>query len=188
MSVIAEIKERVDIVTGLHMLGFTTPAKSRNYSIQCIFSDHEDRHPSMTVYPPERVWCHACQRGGDIIDITQQLYHMSIRDAVDYWKLKLGIENHFNRSFWDCIAWQREFKSLKRWAQKEALKAEQRLPKPADPDMLSVWDHVFEEKRRLDELLDEAAFDINVEHCMKEIWIWEARSKKLLTDMNEVVF
>lgn len=44
---------------------------------------HNERTPSFAVYPDGRGWyCFSCHRGGDAAALYQQLYGVSIRDAL----------------------------------------------------------------------------------------------------------
>lgn len=44
---------------------------------------HNERTPSFAVYPDGRRWyCFSCHRGGDAAALYQQLYNVSIRDAL----------------------------------------------------------------------------------------------------------
>lgn len=44
---------------------------------------HNERTPSFAVYPDGRGWyCFACHRGGDAAALYQQLYNVSIKDAL----------------------------------------------------------------------------------------------------------
>lgn len=48
---------------------------------RCPF--HSERTPSFAVYPDGRGWyCFACHRGGDAAALYQQLYNVSIKDAL----------------------------------------------------------------------------------------------------------
>ena len=48
---------------------------------RCPF--HNERTPSFAVYPDGRGWyCFSCHRGGDAAALYQQLYNVSIRDAL----------------------------------------------------------------------------------------------------------
>ncbi len=41
------------------------------WKAHCPFPDHEDRTPSFTIYLRDnKAWCHGCNRGGDIFDLT----------------------------------------------------------------------------------------------------------------------
>lgn len=48
---------------------------------RCPF--HAERTPSFAIYPDGRGWyCFACHRGGDAAALYQQLYNVSIKDAL----------------------------------------------------------------------------------------------------------
>lgn len=44
---------------------------------------HAERTPSFAIYPARRGWyCFSCHRGGDAAALYQQLYNVSIKDAL----------------------------------------------------------------------------------------------------------
>lgn len=58
-------------------------------SFSCILPDHEDQHPSATIYhndDHDRYLCHCCNdgRGLDSIDLAIKLYGFSYHEAVEY--------------------------------------------------------------------------------------------------------
>ncbi len=58
-----------------------TLLKFQNRKAVCIW--HKDTHPSLYLYPQEnKVWCFACNQGGDAIDVTMKLHNLSFRDAI----------------------------------------------------------------------------------------------------------
>jgi DNA primase len=52
------------------------------YRLRCPF--HDDRHPSLILYPPGRGWwCPVCQKGGsDAVSFVAQLQHCTAVEAL----------------------------------------------------------------------------------------------------------
>ena len=58
-------------------------------SFRCILPEHEDKHPSASIYrnnDHERYLCHCCNDGHglDSIDLARRLYGFSYQEAVEY--------------------------------------------------------------------------------------------------------
>lgn len=61
--------------------GLVLRQRGGKYWARCPF--HNERTPSFAVYPDGRGWyCFACHRGGDAAALYQQLYNVSIKDAL----------------------------------------------------------------------------------------------------------
>jgi hypothetical protein len=74
------------------LLGVDVP---RHRKVACPF--HEDRHPSLHVYPtPERGWyCYGrCRRGGTIYDLAAPLYGYADR-GDDFLRLREELRRLF---------------------------------------------------------------------------------------------
>jgi len=76
-----EIARSVDIAKWLCI--------DKTTSFSCILPDHEDKHPSATIYhndDHDRYLCHCCNdgRGLDSIDLAIKLYGFSYHEAVEY--------------------------------------------------------------------------------------------------------
>ena len=74
------IKVKNDIVAVID--GYTKLNKSgKNFSGKCPI--HQDKNPSMTVYPENQTWrCYGCNKGGDVIAFIQEIEHTDFRGAV----------------------------------------------------------------------------------------------------------
>lgn len=54
---------------------------NRYKKARCLW--HNDTQPSMHHYKKDnRVWCFACNKGGDVIDVAQALYGVGFKEAV----------------------------------------------------------------------------------------------------------
>lgn len=50
---------------------------------RCVW--HNDKNPSMHYYKKNnRVWCFACNKGGDVIDVVRAINNFSFLDAVNF--------------------------------------------------------------------------------------------------------
>ena len=50
---------------------------------RCPFPDHEDKTPSFTVTPQEKLWhCFGCNRGGDIFKFDQLYFNLDFTESV----------------------------------------------------------------------------------------------------------
>jgi hypothetical protein len=55
----------------------------KNYRMKCRF--HEDRTPSLYFYPQTNsFYCFGCQKGGDVIQFTQDLLGLSFVESINY--------------------------------------------------------------------------------------------------------
>lgn len=77
---VSAIKSRCDIVTTIEQ--YTKLRKSgRNFTGCCPI--HEDKHPSMTVYPDNQTFhCYGCNRGGDVFSFIQAVENTDFRGAA----------------------------------------------------------------------------------------------------------
>lgn len=74
------IKARMDIVALVER--YTTLRKGgKNFTGCCPL--HDDRHPSLTVYPEQQTWhCFGCGRGGDVFTFIMEIEHTDFLGAV----------------------------------------------------------------------------------------------------------
>lgn len=74
------IKAKSDIVTVIE--NYTELRKSgKNFTGRCPI--HQDKHPSMTVYPDQQSWhCFGCNRGGDVIAFIMAVENTDFRGAT----------------------------------------------------------------------------------------------------------
>lgn len=74
------IKAQNDIVDIIER--YTRLRKAGRNLIGCC-PIHQDRHPSLTVYPDQQTWhCFGCNQGGDIIAFIQAVEHCDFRGAA----------------------------------------------------------------------------------------------------------
>jgi len=57
------------------------PKTGKNFTGCCPI--HQDKNPSLTVYPDQQSWhCFGCNRGGDVIAFIQEIEHTDFRGAA----------------------------------------------------------------------------------------------------------
>lgn len=77
---VATIKERVDIVAIVERYTQLRKSGSR-FMGKCPL--HEDKHPSLTVYPENQSWhCYQCGKGGDVFSFIQAVEHTDFKGAA----------------------------------------------------------------------------------------------------------
>lgn len=77
---IQKTKESCDIVTVIGK--YTRLRKVGDRFIGCC-PIHQDRHPSLTVYPAQGSWyCFGCNRGGDAIDFVMMTENFDLKQAI----------------------------------------------------------------------------------------------------------
>jgi DNA primase len=93
MSVIDEIKSRVDIVDLVLEAGVKLRHAGRNYTGFCPF--HDNRHtPSFVVWPETGTWrCFGqCSEGGDIFKFVMKRQNLDFKEALDYLAARAGVQ------------------------------------------------------------------------------------------------
>jgi DNA primase len=81
MSTIADIKERVDIVSVISEYAQLTKA-GKNYKGLCPF--HSEKHGSFFVFPDRQTWhCFgACSTGGDVFSFIMKKENVDFGEAM----------------------------------------------------------------------------------------------------------
>ncbi|HEY3474743.1 MAG TPA: DNA primase [Anaerolineales bacterium] len=93
MSVIDEIKSRVDIVDLVSEAGVKLRHAGRNYTGFCPF--HDNKHtPSFVVWPESGTWrCFGqCNEGGDVFKFVMKRENLDFKEALDKLAARAGVE------------------------------------------------------------------------------------------------
>ena len=93
MSVIDEIKSRVDIVDLVSEAGVKLRHAGRNYTGFCPF--HDNKHtPSFVVWPESGTWrCFGqCNEGGDVFKFVMKRENLDFKEALDKLAARAGVD------------------------------------------------------------------------------------------------
>ena len=93
MSVIDEIKSKVDIVDLVSEAGVKLRHAGRNYTGFCPF--HDNKHtPSFVVWPESGTWrCFGqCNEGGDVFKFVMKRENLDFKEALDKLAARAGVQ------------------------------------------------------------------------------------------------
>jgi DNA primase len=93
MSVIDEIKSKVDIVDLVSEAGVKLRHAGRNYTGFCPF--HDNKHtPSFVVWPESGTWrCFGqCNEGGDVFKFVMKRENLDFKEALDKLAARAGVD------------------------------------------------------------------------------------------------
>ena len=93
MSIIDEIKSKVDIVDLASEAGVKLRHAGRNYTGFCPF--HENKHtPSFVIWPDSGTWrCFGqCNEGGDIFKFVMKRENLDFKEALDKLAARAGVQ------------------------------------------------------------------------------------------------
>ena len=85
MSIFSEVKERLPMKDVARYYGIIT---NKSGFAKCPF--HKERTPSMKIYD-DHFYCFSCHCGGDIINLTSQLFSLSPLEAAKKLQADFGI-------------------------------------------------------------------------------------------------
>lgn len=80
------IRDEVTLEAMFEAMGWDMPQRGR---IHCLWPEHDDKSPSMQVYPDTNsVHCFACNKGGDVVELARRCVEpnedWSVEDALDW--------------------------------------------------------------------------------------------------------
>jgi len=141
--------------------------RARRNSVRCFLPGHDDKTPSLMVYPKEdRAWCFGCNRGGDVLDLTALMLSTDIRGAIDFWERRLGLSSEMDTAEREWLTERKERRALEDYVRTWRVRLEQDIPRPLNPDLLSLYDYIWSEKDTLDNLLGRPL------EYIREAWRW----------------
>jgi len=151
MTVIEQLKQGLTIEQALSHFGVSVPPRGRDpVMVNCPW--HEDRSPSMAVYRREnRAWCFGCNKGGDVLDVTALFLNCDLKEALNYWIGRLGIEDDRRHDAFREIRERKRLARIKEVARNWKLGTEKIIPPPPAPEYLERWDTIFGEKDEIDD-------------------------------------
>ena len=78
MSLIREVKERVDIVKVAEYYGLKL-----NRAYKCVCPFHKEKTASLSISPSKQIWkCFGCGKGGDAISLVSELLNINALEAA----------------------------------------------------------------------------------------------------------
>lgn len=87
MSLIREVKERVDIVKVAEFYGL-----KMNRAYKCVCPFHKEKTASLSISPQKQIWkCFGCGKGGDAISLVSELLNINALDAAKNINRTLGL-------------------------------------------------------------------------------------------------
>ena len=87
MNKIKEVKELVNIINVAEFLGLKL-----NRSHFCKYPFHNERTASLSISEKKQVWkCFGCGKGGDVINLVEELLHINAYQAAKYINDNLGL-------------------------------------------------------------------------------------------------
>ncbi len=87
MNKIKEVKELVNIINVAEFLGLKL---NRSHFCKCPF--HNERTASLSISEKKQVWkCFGCGKGGDVINLVEELLHINAYQAAKYINDNLGL-------------------------------------------------------------------------------------------------
>lgn len=91
MSVVEEIKDRLDIV---EVISAYTPLRKAGSVYKGLCPFHQEKTPSFVVYPDQGTWhCFgACGIGGDVFSFVMKRDNLDFREALEVLAQKAGVE------------------------------------------------------------------------------------------------
>lgn len=91
MSVVEEIKERLDLV---EIISAYTPLRKAGSIFKGLCPFHQEKTPSFVVYPDRGTWhCFgACGMGGDVFSFIMKRENLDFREAMELLAQKAGVD------------------------------------------------------------------------------------------------
>lgn len=87
MSLIREVKERVDIVKVAEYYGLKL-----NRAYKCVCPFHKEKTASLSISPSKQIWkCFGCGKGGDVISLVSELLNINALEAAKSINRILGL-------------------------------------------------------------------------------------------------
>lgn len=81
-----ELKQNISLVSVVNAAGIELRQNGNRYVGLCPF--HDEKTPSLYIFPDNRFKCFGCGEYGDVINFVQKFYNLSFKDALKH----LGIE------------------------------------------------------------------------------------------------
>lgn len=186
MSLIREVKERVDIVKVAEYYGLKL-----NRAYKCVCPFHKEKTASLSISPSKQIWkCFGCGKGGDVISLVSELLNINALEAAKSINrtLGLGLDAEKPSSYLEINKYKQRRKTeemFKKWENKTFQLLcdylhllwrweEENVPISPNEDISDLFVEAMHNRDYIQYLLDD--FFINGSNEDK-IWFWKHEKK-----------
>ena len=186
MSLIREVKERVDIVKVAEFYGMKL-----NRAYKCVCPFHKEKTASLSISPQKQIWkCFGCGKGGDAISLVSELLNINALEAaknINY-TLGLGLDPNQKSNYFQINKYKDKQKTeemfrkwelqtyilltdylhlLWKWEKEEA-------PEKIEDEVSDLYVEAMHNRDYIDYIIDEIFINGSNED---KIWFWKHEKK-----------
>ncbi len=186
MSLIREVKERVNIVKVAELYGLKL-----NRAYKCVCPFHKEKTASLSISPQKQIWkCFGCGKGGDSISLVSELLNINALEAaksINY-TLGLGLDPNQKSNYFEINKYKNKQKTeeiFKKWENKTFQLLcdylhllwkweEEYAPKNMEEDPNDLFVEAMHNKDYIDYLIESIFINGTNED---KIWFWKHEKK-----------
>ncbi len=186
MSLIREVKERVNIVKVAELYGLKL-----NRAYKCVCPFHKEKTASLSISPQKQIWkCFGCGKGGDSISLVSELLNINALEAaksINY-TLGLGLDPNQKSNYFEINKYKNKQKTeeiFKKWENKTFQLLcdylhllwkweEEKAPKNMEEEPDDLFVEAMHNKDYIDYLIDSIFINGTNED---KIWFWKHEKK-----------
>lgn len=186
MSLIREVKERVDIVKVAEYYGLKL-----NRAYKCVCPFHKEKTASLSISPSKQIWkCFGCGKGGDVISLVSELLNINALEAAKSINrtLGLGLDAEKPSSYLEINKYKQRRKTeemFKKWENKTFQLLcdylhllwrweEENVPISPNEDISDLFVEAMHNRDYIQYLLDDIFINGSNED---KIWFWKHEKK-----------
>lgn len=186
MSLIREVKERVDIVKVAEYYGLKL-----NRAYKCVCPFHKEKIASLSISPSKQIWkCFGCGKGGDVISLVSELLNINALEAAKSINrtLGLGLDAEKPSSYLEINKYKQRRKTeemFKKWENKTFQLLcdylhllwrweEENVPISPNEDISDLFVEAMHNRDYIQYLLDDIFINGSNED---KIWFWKHEKK-----------
>lgn len=186
MSLIREVKERVDIVKVAEYYGLKL-----NRAYKCVCPFHKEKTASLSISPSKQIWkCFGCGKGGDVISLVSELLNINALEAAKSINrtLGLGLDAEKPSSYLEINKYKQRKKTeemFKKWENKTFQLLcdylhllwrweEENVPISPNEDISDLFVEAMHNRDYIQYLLDDIFINGSNED---KIWFWKHEKK-----------
>lgn len=186
MSLIREVKERIDIVKVAEYYGLKL-----NRAYKCVCPFHKEKTASLSISPSKQIWkCFGCGKGGDVISLVSELLNINALEAAKSINntLGLGLDPNHKSTYFEINKYKDKRKTeemFKQWENRTFQLLcdylhllwkweEEKAPKNIEEDPNDLFVEAMHNRDYIEYLIDE----IFINGTSKDkIWFWKHEKK-----------